>query len=350
MAELVFAAHDPGAARMLVAIADPSRKKGLKITFLGAGPAVDVWRLEGETVIAVDADFERLPGGMVERTGLLVTGTGFTDFEKNLWQTFRSGGVASLGAIDSWSNFQLRFAFDSGRGATVQPDAIAVIDDKSRRRIEEGGWYKGQLFVVGQPHLEAFVPRIRRLREQKKHPSSEPKKLVFFSEPIEEDYGRERRGFNQFEVAKLIIDSLAEAGYEQTVEIKKHPRESADKWQSWAVDRGMKVILSNRSVDDLLIEADGVLGMTTMSLIEASLVGIPTLSLQPGRREILNPVIDDMVAVVAEPDKAVDAVKLFMTNLFAQSNVKPDMKPMIKGSASRFIDAIEKMMVAETIP
>ncbi len=350
MANLVFAAHDPGAARMLAAIAGPARQKGFRLTFLGAGPAVDVWRSEGETVIAVDADFKQLPDNIAEKADLLVTGTGFTDFEKNLWQMFRTGGVGSLGAIDSWSNFRLRFVLNSDGVTEIQPDAIAVIDDKSRRKIEDGGWYKGPLFIVGQPHLETYVPRIRKLKRQKNHQPDNTRKLIFLSEPIEEDYGKERRGLTQFEVAGLMIDGLASAGYEQAIEIKRHPRENADKWRAWTTGTGTNVILSDRSVDDLLIEADGVIGMTTMSLIEASLVGIPTLSLQPDRVEILNPIIDDMVHVVTEPDKIVDAIKIFMTKLFAESNVNHDMEPMIKNSISRFIGAIEKMQDAETIP
>ncbi len=356
MARLVFAAHDPGGARMLAPMAGPARRKGFGLTFLAAGPALDIWRDGGETVATLDAkSVAGLEKSFLD-ADLLVTGTGFSDFEKDLWDSFRGIGVPSLAAIDSWSNFKLRFVRDLGGHdglADVQPDAIAVVDEFSRRAIEEEGWRRARLFVVGQPHLESYVPRIRGMRDSATNTASAVPGLVFFSEPIEEDYGDKRRGFNQFDVARSVVDALIEAGIEAVLEIKSHPRESAGKWRAWAGDiptGGLEVKLSGRPVDELLIEADGVLGMTSMVLIEAHLARIPTLSLQPGRSGIINPVIDDIITVISDSAAIGGGIEEFVSGLPFKPDVHPNTEAIIRGAADRFMEAIEKMAALETNP
>ena len=71
--------------------------------------------------------------------------------------------------------------------------------------------------------------------------------------------------------------------------MKPHPREDTGAWEQVVHGRAQ---LSSASAADLLTACDGVIGMTTMVLIEAHLLGLPVLSLQPGRTSNANPLVD----------------------------------------------------------
>ncbi len=50
MAHLLFAAHDPGAANMLLPVMPLARERGHRTSALAAGPAAAVWRDAGEVL------------------------------------------------------------------------------------------------------------------------------------------------------------------------------------------------------------------------------------------------------------------------------------------------------------
>ncbi len=331
MARLIFAANDPGAARVLEASIGMARSRGHDLTFVGAGPAIEIWRRAGEEVATEMPD----DGGDV-----LLTGTGFSPFESGCWAWAAAVGVPSLAVVEAWTNFERRFvdpACKAMGAEAAQPDAIAVIDEASRLTIEAEGWGRARLFVVGQPHLQAQTARLTEARRRTKRTPHHPT-LVFFSEPIDSDFGREVRGFDQFEVFEYVADAVSRLADVRLL-VKPHPRESVECW------RQLAELAGDQETDDLLVSADGVIGITTMVLVEAHLLGVPVLSVQPNRRGVANLVVERLGAVVIEPAAVVSRLAEFVDNLDRVAAIDEAFVGCLEDADRRLIDAVEKMLI-----
>jgi hypothetical protein len=310
VALIALAAHDPGGAGVLAAAAPGLRERGHGLLWLPAGPAAKLWREAGEYVPEMMNASAAIAAITREQPALLLTGTSFHDgYERALWAAARKLGIPSFAALDSWTNIEKRFR--SADGSLEQPSALGVTDERTRAQIAAEEWCTARLFVIGQPHLALRVERLRRRR--KNRPGGAAKRIIFFSEPIEEDYGPTARGFTQFDVATIVAEALAGSA-SVTLAFKPHPREAETRWRDWLA-RAPNARLASEDTETLLAAADGVLGVTTMVLVEAALTGIPTLSLQPDRPGAISPVIDEMVPVIARRAGVTEAIRAWVSDL-----------------------------------
>jgi hypothetical protein len=280
--KLLFAAHDPAAARLLLAVYRLAVACGHAVSLLAKGPAQAIWEEEGLSCLNQPPDLADY--------GLLLTGTSFhADFDRVLWAKTREAGIPSLAGLDAWINLKRRF-LDDKRGQLVLPDIIIAIDEKNRQALLAEG-ISTRIEIAGQPHLEAVVESLRKRRSDN-HRNSSPPLIAFFSEPIGSDFPNGSRGFEQFETAGLLAEALAAHAPIQLI-IQPHPREDIEQWKKRiSAPSGVIVTIGGGRTDDLLAKADLVVGMTSMVLIEAGLAGIPILSLQTNRKFAANPLVD----------------------------------------------------------
>lgn len=318
MADLLFAAHDPGGARCLSAIAEAAQTRGDRVQFLADGPAKEIWDGEGKATFSTPEE--------VTTPDLLITGTGFSAYERSLWSRY-----PSLAIIEAWTNFTLRFTNDEGD--IVLPSAIGVIDDQSRAHLKSKPWCNVPLHIVGQPHLDVLVPRIIECRANRQASSG---RVVFFSEPIEQDYGRDARGYNQYDIVDMVADKMI--GH--NLIIKPHPREPVEPWLE--KEKTLQLAVTDEDTFTLVCDADGVLGMTTMVLLEAGLAGAPTLSLQMGRKDVSNPAVDRYIPYVTGREELGQALEIFTSSLAEAEQSKHDH--LFAGAQFKALEAIDKCL------
>lgn len=338
MAHVLFAAHDPGGARVLSAVRAGARSRGHQVEGLASGPADAIWREEGE-IPAPSFDH-------VGRIDAALTGTSFGAFEKELWGAVQRRGAPVLACVDSWSGMDIRFSPVANKGLAVSPPTgIGVIDQDCRDEVSSASWCRSEVFVVGQPHLQHFIPRIRARRAgASSFGGVGSGAYVFFSEPIDKDFGRERRGFDQFDIAAALAANLARVGPLRVV-VKPHPRESAETWRRWLTQTtlppGCELRLADAETEDLLVHADGVIGMTTMVLLESTLVGIPTLSLQLGRKQVVMPPIDRYLPVVTEAGEVGGALEDLVSKRHVEQKVSAEVDAIVRDADIRLLDALQ---------
>jgi hypothetical protein len=308
MGRLLFAAHDPGGANLLLAVMAAARAAGHRLSLVPAGPAETIWRAAGEAGVEVVNG----AGVVLDRLApdLVVTATGFGGYERHLWLSARERGIGSVALIDAWTNLRRRF-FDPD-GDDAQPDVLGVIDEAMRDEIIVEDWCRSRLCVTGQPHLQAMTRRLERAR-QGRRPAERPI-LAFFSEPVRQDHGGvDILGYDQFTAADAILAGLAGAP-PLTLLVQPHPRENPDDWRDWRAAKGgdgtATIVIGDGAAETVLAGCDAVLGVTTMVLVEAALAGIPALAVQPGRRRVVNPLLDRIGGVVVVTDPRAVAQRL----------------------------------------
>ena len=326
MSRVLLYAHDPGGALMLSAAAGAALSRGHQLVFRAAGPSVALWRNDGFDVV------EDLTTSAPEflNIDVVVTGTGFSTREQDMWMRAHAAGVPSLAVVDAWTSLARRFEAEDGH---VQPDAVGVLDHELADELDGMTWWRGKTHVVGQPHLQIQTAELVGAREALRTNS---RVIVFFSEPVREDYG-DTRGFDQFEVFEGLMAVYGQAANSQIV-VKPHPREDTAVWEHVVQGRAQ---LSSASAADLLMACDGVIGMTTMVLIEAHLLGLPVLSLQPERTGNVNPLVEDATTPVLAWSAFPDAWQAYYALLGTEQTVSKRFSRLLKDADQRLVAAVE---------
>ena len=342
MLRLTFVAHDPGAAQMLYGVVEEARQRKHQIRFIGDGPAGKIWGEKGECVEHLNSADQHQVDQWVSESDLVVTGTGFGWFEKRLWTAFQRRRQKVFAVIDSWSNFKRRFSDDDRPGGLVLPDGIGVVDDWSRGKLADEPWCRVPVYVVGQPHLQRSSQNVRERRERRR-PNAKTT-VVYFSEPIQEDFQDGSRGFDQFGVfLDMLLQMQADQAYD--IIIKPHPREATHRWaeliSEWSSKTPHPLALTNKNSDDLLVQADAVVGMTSMVLVEAALSMLPVVSCQPGRINAALPIIDDIVPVVLDMSGFNAELETGLKRGATTHKKIRGLTQVIENSTERFIDVIE---------
>lgn len=318
MASVLLVAHDPGGANLLSAVVGPLAGAGHEVAAAALGPAARLYDLEPDLrrvdPAAIEAGTD-LPEG---RWDVVVTGTSFSSpLERRAWALARRRGVPTLAAIDAWANFGRRFQ-ESDLAPMVLPDAVAVIDGDCARSLADDGIAPKRVHVVGQPHLERLVGRLAPARAARDPAAAELPLVAYFSEPIAGNLPPDKHpGYDQFGVLEHVLTELRR-GPPVSLVVQPHPRESAELWRRFMAERplpaGFAVRVGQLERDRLLVDADLVLGMTSMVLVEAALIGVPVVSLQLGRRLIHNPVVaPPLVPTVVDPAGMAEAFRVTMT-------------------------------------
>lgn len=200
---------------------------------------------------------------------ILVTGTSWNStIEAESVRLCNSRGIRTISILDYWSNYKERFRLGNGY---VFPGHLFVMDWMAFREAGESGIPMGIMEIVGQPGLDFYVHKSRE-KPQRHLPGDQKKKILFLSQPLSELYGK-GEGYTEFDAFEDVLRAGKALGCE--VCIKFHPKES-----------GRMVTLYSRykaegSLEEICGDYCLVIGMTTMGLLQCSLLGVPVLSYQP---------------------------------------------------------------------
>lgn len=303
MTKILFAAHDPGGAQMLLPAALHAERWGHHVTMMSSGPATSIWNDKVNTLKSFDSNFSLADlrnAFCLERPDILITGTSFhSDFEHKLWDLAKASDICIVAAIDSWANFKERVTRLHDNDAS--PHALLVVDKWCLDKIEAEDWYQSHIYITGNPSFDAQASAINMTRNNLPASEIENTEVLFISEPIAEDYADAPPLItDQFGIATMLLTALS-CEHEFHVRIKPHPRETFEKWESWREQLTpplkTNVTIDTRDIVTLASHASLVSGMFSAALIEAAMARVPVLSMQIGRDRIYHPQLEMMPEV-----------------------------------------------------
>jgi hypothetical protein len=335
MSRLLLAAHDPGPAYLFSALTETLRSGGHDLTFLAAGPAFGIWTKAGEVV---QKTVPAAPEFDPKTVDAVLSGTGSTELERNLWVACHSSGLPAVALLESWVNIKVRFLRND---VDIQPTALGVLDDESREFVEHGDWCKASLGVIGQSYLESVVDRgARRERTtgRGKH------RILFVSEVMPDRNTADWRGYTAFDVCDALVDHLAGLR-DIRLTIKPHPREDRLQWQAWLVERSAALptieIDETVSACEEFSNVDYVVGLTSMLLIEAHLMKVPTISIQPDRCLDVFPLLSQTIPVATTYKEIPQLVDDLLATPAVCKPFAPRLAKVVENANRRTIDFIE---------
>ena len=251
--------------------------------------------------LASGGNFQAVSGGLSvedavdsgEPDAIVVGTTAVDSFERGLTLYAREKNVPTVAVVDERYGYRRRFS-DQANELRYLTDAITVMDEQCYEDAVAEGLPKSRLHVTGSPilsHLFYNSSSLVQNSETLAHrfdPSQ--KQVTFLSETFVRDNGRSPSqpgrlgtfvGFTEETVRNDIIAVLNDIGQAVVLVERMHPSDEQLPKERW-----MSSVLFWRQVNSgdlwpLLLQSDAVIGMRSMGLLEAALLGCRTASYQP---------------------------------------------------------------------
>ncbi len=213
--------------------------------------------------------------------------------------------IPSVGAIDGPGSPSFRYRGDSNDPFTHAPNYILVSDDFTKNLYVNEGYKKTNIIVVGHPSYN--VIKQKKLKFDKKgcyyfrkkyFPYFDESKpiLIFLSELSSglnksdfiksSNYTLEGRGKSQDRtriVLEEVIEVVKKFKNKPYLVLRLHPKENESFYSSYKND--VDLMIKDRFPHETVYAANAVIGMTTFLIMEAALLGKPTLSIVPRKLE-----------------------------------------------------------------
>jgi hypothetical protein len=265
------------------------------VTSVTAGAAFDAFRFMGVDAVNVDLpsreSADQVAADIVGRLQPSVVVTGATGgmLTNAILRKSRRAGIPSVGILDHWQDLDLRFGSEDGREPFAHlQDRLVVMDEEVAAQLAGMGCPPHRIAICGHVYLDWLdhCARPDRAAARSAIGVEGERVILYVSEPVALDCGDRGSprspGYTEADVLNIVLEAFAASESGATLVVRPHPREADDLYMAPAV--AARAIIS-RAADplDLLMAADAVLGMTSMMLLQASLWGIPTASLQPDR-------------------------------------------------------------------
>ena len=268
-------AHDPGGANAVAATVAALRTTGAVVEAYAKGPAIRQFQRLAVACTPVSEEHQTLFAGL---TGdVLLTGTSQYDgFERDAILWARQKRIPSIAVIDYWANYRQRFQpLNNPNAEPIFPDIITAIDEVCAVGMLADELPENNIRVVGQPYFAWLVAR-----QQCRKSVMEPvRNILFASQP----------NANEIEILSILIQVLTDYKPLKKLLIRFHPRQGkclasldllAQSGLPFAIDESTDILTTLR-------QQDMILGITSIILIEAALMGIPAGSLVIGVNDTL---------------------------------------------------------------
>lgn len=301
MTDVLLYAEDPGAANFVAPLQDALDEMGLAAVLIAEGPAAPYLDDQGVVYRAPESDAETTLDRHAPALVACGTSQNLDTMGLDLIHAARELDIPTLGLVDAYRAASRRFRGRSDDPLAYAPDLIAVPDDPTAKRFEELGVSAGRVYVGGHPRYD-LARRLRgdldgcdRARLRSRHVPGDPGNapvLVFLAEPSPEqgpwrlvrspEYtltGRGHRDDRTAIVLEEVLDALDAVGVERHLVLRLHPKNRPDEFDDYADEVDAKS--QGPGLHELLYASDLVVGMSSMALVEAVMLGRPTLSVLP---------------------------------------------------------------------
>ena len=218
--------------------------------------------------------------------------------ERYLWRWGQEKGITTVGLLDQWQNYALRF---SGCGAdeklTYLPDYIFAMDKLAKNGMAVVGIPEQRIVITGQPAFDRikeehkiFSLQTDKIKDRLNIPHN-LKIVMFVAESLKKDFG-DSLGYDEQFTLQFLGDTLndictQDKGCDVYFIVKLHPENVYEEFD-WIMSRWpflkKRIIGKELNPCEAVEISDLVVGMSSTLLIEAILAGKIVVSLQINSR------------------------------------------------------------------
>jgi hypothetical protein len=293
--KVLFAAHDPGGYNLLDPLIEELINNDTFDIYLALiGPALErAKRKEGWVKFILELSTNPIKGFENEKDvdfseyfsfftrinpDLVFVSTSInSNIERYSIHFAKQSGKPNFVYIDSWTGDEVRF--ESSK-ISVTPEHIIVCDKYMAQPYQKFEKLGSIVHVAGNMHLERLYQNRTTFS---KHLHTDNLRVLFVTENIAHYYPQ--LIINEFVIINNILQ-FYNIPQDIVLIIRPHPLESRLEWKTFIENNSGKNDLIKLALDDspsiniALSKSDMVIGISTMALIESSIIGIPTFSYQ----------------------------------------------------------------------
>jgi hypothetical protein len=283
-AVVLLFAEDPGAANFVGWLSGALAEQGIEPVVLTSGAAGSILAERGVRAEPWPADaglaLERHgPAGVIVGTAVDRNSPGL-----QILRAARERGLRTVGVVDAVKSAAWRFRGETKSPIAHAPELIVVPEDAVALAFERLGVDPRGIVVAGNPQWLAAARRSRIPRNS----TSKAPVVVFVAEPpvpawIDQgpcvsDFTGWSPGTERGQAAlEETLDALKAVAPKAQVVLRLHPRNDRDVYGRYAAS--VAEVSATGPVLDVLENADLCIGLTSSPLAEASVMGIPAISL-----------------------------------------------------------------------
>ena len=303
---LIFV-EDPGAVNGVIDLPEALKARGVRAQILAAGHAVEYLDSLGGDFQQPDpdAEAETILDQWTPKLVLAGTAENPDTLGLKLFAEARKRGLASVGFADGPASAEFRFRGPGDTPLAFAPEWILAPDEVTRQRFEALGHPAANVVDCGHPYFDRvramgqeLAARGRENVRAEAFPDAPGDRVVvvFLAEisdgmaPGEfergPDYTLHGRGASDKRtdiVLEEVLDALALTEPRPYFVVRPHPKNTTADFAPY-VDE-IDSLSRSGPATDMVFAADLVVGMTTILLFEAAVMGRPTLSVTPRAAE-----------------------------------------------------------------
>lgn len=293
---LLLCATDAGGARNLAPVARLARQRGHAVSVQASRSTAALFAelgVEASLDTPTDPTEAAALLSRLKPAALLCGTTRYVQAEAHLITAAPSLAIPSLSVLDEWYGYRGRFC-STDETLDLLPDLICCPDVLAVAEAEAEGLPRARLRATGSPALAtladrtvAFAAAPPPVPEQWRHTAGT--RVLFLSETHAVDYGNAPGevgplgpfiGYTEHVVRRHLAETLGRIGTNVAVVEKCHPA-ATEIPAPPAIGAGVWVTVTQAALWPLLFHAEVVIGMRSMALLEAAMMGHRPLSYQP---------------------------------------------------------------------
>jgi hypothetical protein len=305
--DVLFYAEDPGAANYIVHLPAVCKERGLSLVAIAAERAKEYFKEHGVPFEEISGS--ETPFSILQRLApnLVVVGTSENPESPGLKfiEEARSEGIPTVGVVDAFMNAFYRFRGSTDDAMAYVPNWLIVPDEWTKREFVDLGFPEKRAVVCGHPQYDFVRDKASELEHKGKKvlrsrffPEAPEGKLVaVFAAEISDglnpdqfllskEYTLFGRGGSK-KRTDIVVEELLEfmSGLPERpyLVLRLHPKNEPGDFAGYMEE--FDLISQEQPVLDMIYASDCVIGMTSMLLLEAAILGKPTFSIVPKKEE-----------------------------------------------------------------
>jgi hypothetical protein len=301
--DVLLFVEDPGAANYVGPLHRALVGRGWQCTLMTLGTATDFLGQQGVASVRVPAtdSAAQILAQVQPRLVLVGTSENPDSIGLELVLAARRAGIVSVGMVDSATNADYRFRGRTGRPLAHAPDWLLLPDPYTRDKFVALGYSPNRIFVCGHPHYDRvravgkqLARRARADLRQAYFPGAGDRQtvLLFVTEisggfnPAQyrrsPEYTLTGRG-SSVERTAIVLEEFLDAAKELEpapyLVLRLHPKENPHHYKQYLSE--FHQVSKTEPGLEVVYTADLVVGMSSMLMVEAALLGRPTLAILP---------------------------------------------------------------------
>ncbi len=368
MKRIIGFIEDPGATNGMVGLSDELQQLGISLELYASGAALAYAPGIGIAVTPTPEDVLQL--FKADKPDALLVGTSENPDAASfaMIDAARDAGIPSVGFVDGPANAEHRFRGRSEIPLTHLPDTLLVSDPLARDVYVDLGVHAKAVHVVGHPNMDRVRARKAELDLESKATvrarlfpdidTSSP--LVLFAAEISDgldqkefmrniDYTLHGSGEcdGRTEIClEEVIAALKTCDGATSLAVRLHPKNTRSTFDPFKDD--INALSVGGDPLEVIYAADIVIGMTSVLLFEAAVMGLPTVSVTPRKQESswLTSIGLGLTRHVCTRAALRDTLQTLMLNpaAFVTPNIDVIVPP---GAASRIAAHLARVMTAK---